>query len=213
MPGIVWMLFQKDLGRQRNIHLQEGKSLADYTCYCFLMKDCTIEHHQCLSLFLNSKPKLHWAATACLLLIMQSTICMEASTIFQPASPVYMYCKVALTSYFSMSYVQFFFLLDQFMHVLISLGALTQPIMSISAQSDPHYVKWCCYTMLLMMSQQTHWPFMSFPSSSFFILWFSKSSQQFGNVRKKFVCCCTIHYPAIYCRELPSLCFWSFTSV
>lgn len=69
-----------------------------------------------------------------------------------PASVVSVHCTVPPTYYYYyyylFCYVQLcsaFFLLDQFMSVLISLGALTQPIMSISAQSDSHYVKWCCY--------------------------------------------------------------------
>lgn len=84
---------------------------------------------------------------------------MEASN----RSLVHVYCTVALTSYF----LELFFLLPQFMYVLISPGALTQCIMSISAKSDAYYVKWCCYAILLMMSLQTDWPFISFPSWHF----------------------------------------------
>lgn len=51
---------------------------------------------------------------------------MEASN----RSLVHVYCTVALTSYF----LELFFLLPQFMYVLISPGALTQCIMSISAK-------------------------------------------------------------------------------
>ena len=46
------------------------------------------------------------------------------------------------------------------MRVLISPGASAQPIMSSRARSDPHYVKWRCSIVLLMMSQQTLRPFM-----------------------------------------------------
>lgn len=45
-----------------------------------------MEHQHSLSLILNSKPKLHWAAIACLLLIMQSTALMKTSVIFQSVS-------------------------------------------------------------------------------------------------------------------------------
>lgn len=82
-----------------------------------------------------------------------------------PAGLVSLHCTVAPTysclHFLGVMFSIFFPLLDQFIHVLISPGALTQLIMSISAQSDSHYVKWCCYTALLMMSQQSHWPFMS----------------------------------------------------
>lgn len=115
-----------------------------------------------------------------------------------PACIVSMHCTVPPTYYFYFfCYVQLcsaFFLLDQFMHVLISLGALTQPIMSISAQSDSHYIKWCCCTMLSMMSQQTHWPFVS----SF--LAFYGSVKAVSSFEMHCVCCCT----ALHCRELPS---------
>lgn len=52
-----------------------------------------------------------------------------------------------------------------FMHVLIS------PLTSVSGRSDEHYVKWCCCAVLLMICQQTHWPFTRF-------LRFGKSSQR-----------------------------------
>lgn len=127
---------------------------------------------------------------------MQSTARMEASTIYQPASS-------SIHILYSSSNILFFqelcsavFLLDQFMRVLICLGALTQPIMSISVQSDPHYVKWCCYAI-----DDVSTNLLAFCEFSFLgILWFSKSSQQSWNVRKTSVCCCT----AIHCRELPS---------
>lgn len=159
------------------------------------MKDCTIEQHQCLSLVLNSKPKLHWAARACLLLIMNGTVWMEASTIFQSASPVY--CTVALTSYFFVELCWAFFLFNQFMSVLISAWALTQHIMSISAQSDPHYVKWCCSTILLMMSQQTRWPLWSCLSWHFMVQW--KQSAVLKYKEEMCLCSCI----DIHCREPP----------